>query len=101
MINWNAEWYLDWKDREQKDLFLGKVKSRSRWIKVSELDVDTFLVNGISDDQEVIEADVESLENGWKAKQIWCFEDDKFVRRVKVKKDEKEVECRLVYEYAG
>ncbi|CAD6584541.1 MAG: hypothetical protein CYPHOPRED_002749, partial [Cyphobasidiales sp. Tagirdzhanova-0007] len=95
------EWYLDWSDREQNDSFLGKVKSRSHWIKAGELGDDGFLGSGVSGEEELIEALVESLENGWRARQVWCFEEDKFVRRVRVTKDDRIVECRLVYEYAG
>jgi hypothetical protein len=101
----NEEWYLhenDW--REQKDAFMGKVRSRSRWCKVSEVNGgDGFLTDGLDADAEVIEAVVEGLGSvTWKATQVWCFEGEKFVRRVVTEgKNGEKAEVRLVYEFQG
>lgn len=96
------EWYLDWEWREQKDAILGKVKSRSRWIKVSELEnAAGFLTDGLKGDDQAVEAIVESLGNGWDARQIWRIEEGRFVRRVITSKDGKDVETNLVYEFDG
>lgn len=72
----DEEWYPgDYEWREQSDKLLGKVRSRSRWAKVDELGgFDAFLVKGLGGDDEVIQADVESRDGGWKAVQVWLFE---------------------------
>lgn len=98
------EWYPgdhDW--REQSDKLLGKVRSRSRWAKVSELEgFEGFLIEGLSDEDEVIQAEVESVDGGgWKAIQVWCFEGGRFVRRVVTTGGEKRAETRLVYDLEG
>lgn len=95
------EWYpKEYEWREQKDTFLGKVKSRSRWVRAAELQgVAGFLTEGLEGGQEVIEAEVESLENGWRASQVWLFEGERFVRRVVTSKGEQTAETRLVYDY--
>lgn len=99
----NEEWYPgDHKWREQDDKVMGKVKSRAHWAKVSELeDTDAQLVKGLSDDDEIIEAEVESLgATVWKARQVWCFESERFVRRVFVTgKNGDTAFSRLVYDF--
>ncbi|CAK4032737.1 Hypothetical predicted protein [Lecanosticta acicola] len=92
------EWVHDWEWREFEDSFLGKVKSRSRWRKAGEVD-DEFLKKGIEDNEEIVEAEVESLEKGWNARQVWTVEGSgEFVRRVVTSKGSERVETRLVYE---
>ena len=99
------EWYpSDNEWREQKDMVLGKVKSRSRWAKVSELSgAEDFLTQDLGREDEIIEAEVQSLEKTeWTARQVWCFEDSKFVRRVVTTgKDGQKAETRLVYDFKG
>ena len=95
-------WIHDWEWREFKDAFLGKVRSRSRWTTPNGVD-DDYLREGLKGDEDVVEAEVESLGNGWNAWQIWCFEGEgEFVRRVVTKNEGGErVETRLVYEVKG
>ncbi|KAK5114772.1 hypothetical protein LTR85_010085 [Meristemomyces frigidus] len=97
------EWYpRDHEWRENKDSFLGKVKSRSRWAKVSELSgAEGLLTEGVDGDAEVIESEVESVENGWRAVQVWLFEEGTFVRRVVTTKGEQKAETKLVYNFQG
>ena len=97
------EWYpSDHEWREQKDSFLGKVRSRSRWAKASELE-DGFLKEGLGNDGETIEAEVESLESGWKAMQAWSVEDGRLVRRVITEGDKGpgKAKTKLVYDFQG
>jgi hypothetical protein len=93
------EWYLDWQEREQKDSFLGKVKSKSRWISAKDIS-DSFLSEGIPESHgEVIEAEVENLDSGWKARQIWYVaEDGSFRRNVITTGKDKRAQSTLVYE---
>lgn len=92
------QWIHDWEYREFKDFFLGKVKSRSKWTQPSQAD-DAFMRGGLKDDEDLVEAEVESLENGWVARQLWCFEGEDFVRRVVTSnKKGDEAQTRLVYE---
>lgn len=94
------EWIHDWEWREFGDAFLGKVRSRSRWRKAAELG-DEFLKEGVNGQEELVEAEVESLEKDWKAQQAWVVEgSDEFVRRVvtTIKGGDGRVETRLVYE---
>lgn len=99
------EWYpKDHEWRENKDSFLGRVKSRSRWAKVSELEgAEGFLTEGLGAEEEVIESEVESLESsGWKAVQIWRSEGERFVRRViTTGKDGQKAETKLIYDFEG
>ena len=99
------EWYpKDQEWRETKDAFLGKVKSRSRWVKVEELEGrEAFLTQGLNADDEVIESEVEGLgSTPWEAVQVWMMEGERFVRRVVTTgKEGKQAETRLVYEFEG
>lgn len=62
-----------------------------------------------ADEGQVVEAEVESLSHGWKARQAWGFEDlygngngsKWFVRRVVTSKGESRVETRLAYGFEG
>ncbi|KAK4961436.1 hypothetical protein LTR10_001926 [Elasticomyces elasticus] len=95
------DWYpKDHEWRETKDSFLGRVKSRSRWAKVSELE-QGFLTEGLGGEDEVIESEVEALEGTeWKAVQVWLMEDGRFVRRVVTTgKGGEKAETRLVYDF--
>jgi len=98
----NEEWYPDDNEwRETKDSFLGKVKSRSRWCRVSEVEGGGgFLTEGLQGEEEVVEAVVEGLgSTPWKATQVWCFEAERFVRRVVTEGEGGErAETRLIYE---
>lgn len=99
------EWYPDDNEwRETKDAFLGKVKSRSRWCQAGEVKGGGgFLTEGLEDGEEVVEAVVEGLGSvSWKATQVWCFEEGRFVRRVVTEGEGGErAETSLVYEFEG
>lgn len=97
----DEEWYPgDHEWREQADKLLGKVRSRARWAKVSELqDYDGFLLKDLGGEDEVIQADVESRDADWKAVQVWCFEGENFVRRVLTTGSGKRAETKLIYNF--
>ncbi|KAF2436499.1 hypothetical protein EJ08DRAFT_602467, partial [Tothia fuscella] len=92
---------LDGTWREHEDHVFGAVKGHTKWIKIADLkdnDADeAYLKKGWAQetlDDEAIDAYVESVGNGWTARQIWGFEDvdvggkkeRRFVRHVVVKK---------------
>lgn len=99
----DEEWYPgDHEWREQNDKLLGKVRSRSRWANVSELQgFDGFLLKDLKGEDEVIQADVESQDGDWKAVQVWCFEGQNFVRRVLTTGGGKRAETKLIYDFKG
>jgi hypothetical protein len=93
-----AEW------RQNKDAFLGTVRSRSRWVKVREFEGDAWLVDGLEKDEQVVEAEVQAVGGTeWKASQVWRMDGEgRFVRRVvTVGKDGRREETSLVYEVQG
>jgi hypothetical protein len=92
--------------RENEDSFLGKVRSRSRWVKVGQLDGkgDAWLIEGLSKDEEVVEADVQAFGGTeWKARQVWRMDGEgRFVRRVVTTgNDGRREETVLVYDLKG
>ncbi|KAK4990450.1 hypothetical protein LTR50_002473 [Elasticomyces elasticus] len=83
---------LDWVFREKDDSFFGKVKGRTRWIKLEDVS-DEYMNQGWAKEcveGEVIDAYVESVGGGWVAEQIWGFAEvdggRRHVRRSVVKK---------------
>lgn len=97
---------LDYTFREHSDRIFGKVKGKSRWIKLEDVDDDDFLKTGFDDmEGEHVQAWAESVDNGWTANQIWGFEevDGKrhHVRHVVVRKGDDWKLARLVYDYKG
>lgn len=92
------EWYFDDQEREHKDSFLGRVKSKSRWISLDQVG-DGFLKDGLGkDNDEVVQAEVVSLDNGWKAVQVWYVaENGHFIRNVVTSKGDKSENSKLVY----
>lgn len=93
---------LDYVWREHSDWMFGHVKGQSRWVKKEEIG-DTFLEGGWIEEGEYIESYVESLENGWTARQIWGFQmvngERRYCRNIVVRKGEEKVEFRLVYDW--
>lgn len=83
------------------DLF-GKLKGKSEWIKVADVD-DEYLKAEFNPEDEVIQVRAESVGNGWTARQIWGFANiggiRYQVRRVVVTKGGKVQKGRLVYDY--
>lgn len=97
---------LDYTWREHEDRIFGKVKGKSRWIKLKDIDEDDFLKTGYDDmEGEHVQALAESIGNGWTADQVWGFEevDGKrhYVRHVIVRKGDDWKMARLVYDYKG
>lgn len=98
------QWMHDWEWREFDDKLFGKLKSRSRWVKGSVAGgAEQFLKEGVKEagiggEDELVEAEVQGLEGGWMAKQVWYFEGEKFVRRVVTSKEKEKAETKLVYE---
>jgi len=107
---------LDGTWHEHEDHVFGAVKGSSKWIKIADLkDDDTdeaFLKKGwteetINDADGTVDSRVESIKNGWTAHQVWGFEDievdganqRRYVRHVVVKKGDKTIHARLVYDY--
>ncbi|KAF2763678.1 hypothetical protein EJ03DRAFT_332532 [Teratosphaeria nubilosa] len=95
----NDEWM------EKKDPMVGKIRIRSRWTTTSELKSkgsDTFLTDGLGDDETILEAEIESLEKDFKMDQLWLMEGDKLVKRdLTTSANGKKAETRFVYEFDG
>jgi hypothetical protein len=101
---------IDGQKADHEDHIFGHVVGASYWIKASSLkdsnEDEAFLKEGWLDD-EVIDNLVESPRNGWVARLVWGFqkvdvngvEQRMFVRRVVVKKKDKVVRAKLVYDY--
>jgi hypothetical protein len=98
----------EWRDHE--DHIFGAVKGTSKWIKLSDLsdsDADEAFLKKEWDEAttqgEVIDSYVESVGNGWTARQIWGFSTvdgvRKYTRRVVVKKGDKVQRERLIYDF--
>jgi len=96
--------------REHEDHVFGAVKGTTNWIKISNLKDDdadeAFLKKGWTDEtvsDETVDSYVESINNGWTARQIWGFEEidgeRKYVRHVVVKKKDKVERARLIYDF--
>ncbi|CAF9910583.1 hypothetical protein IMSHALPRED_009244 [Imshaugia aleurites] len=97
---------LDYAWREHEDKIFGKVKGRSRWIKLKDVDDDDFLKTGYDDmEGEHVQALAESIGNGWTADQVWGFEEVEgkrhYVRHTVVRKGDDWKQARLVYDYKG
>lgn len=80
-------------------------KSRCRWTKGSEIehgDGVVFLTANLSMSGELFMAEVECLEMGWRAKQVWFVDRGRLVRRIVTLGDEgKRAETTLVYCFDG
>lgn len=99
--------HLDYKEGEHDDHIFGKVKGKSRFIKISEVE-DAFLKSNWlpeTENGEAIESNVTSVNNGWEAKQVWGFQDKDgkrmYARNVVVTKGKERREARLYYDYQG
>lgn len=99
--------HLDNEAGEHEDHVFGKVRGRSRWLKLSEVDDKHLASNWLPENNEgdVIESNVESVNNGWTAKQIWGFQEidgaRRYARNVVVTKGPERKEARLYYDYVG
>jgi hypothetical protein len=103
----------EWRDHE--DHIFGAVKGTTKWLKPSDLkDADedeAFLKTGWDEATlkgELVDSYVESVNNGWTARQVWGFAVvdgpdgkgvRKYVRAVVVTKGDKTQRQRLVYDF--
>jgi len=98
----------EWKDHE--DHIFGAVRGTTKWIKLSDLsdaDEDEAFLKKDWDEAtqqgDVLDSFVESVNNGWTARQIWGFATidgvRRYTRRVVVKKGPKAQRERLVYDF--
>lgn len=97
---------LDYTWRDHEDKIFGKVRGKSRWVKLKDIDEDDFMKTGFDDmEGEHVQALAENIGNGWTANQVWGFEevDGKrhYVRHVVVRTGEDWKQARLVYDYKG
>ncbi|KAL9051699.1 MAG: hypothetical protein Q9162_005849 [Coniocarpon cinnabarinum] len=99
--------HLDWKESDHDDHVFGKVRGKSRFIKVADVD-DPFLKSNWreeTDKGDAIESYVVSVDNGWIARQIWGFQDKDgkrmYARNIVVTKGSDRKEIRLYYDYVS
>lgn len=99
---------LDDTFREHTDWLFGHVRGRTGWVasrdQINGDGKDEFLVGGWEEAQsEWIVSNVESLDRGWTACQVWGFRavngERRYCRNVVVAKGEERVELRLVYDF--
>jgi len=103
---------LDWVDRDHEDHLFGKVTGKSRWVKLEDIE-DPYMKEGwLLDDAEKSGPGGEWLvqsavvaEKGWTGDQIWGFANIDgvryYTRRVIVKKGDKVLKIRMVYNWQG
>lgn len=98
---------MDWETTDKENWIWGKVKGRSRYVKLSEVE-DEYLKEGWEDgpEGEVVEGFVENTKDGWDARQIWGFAivegERKHVRRILARRPGwKEERIRMVYDWKG
>ncbi|KAL9604795.1 MAG: hypothetical protein Q9219_000243 [cf. Caloplaca sp. 3 TL-2023] len=62
---------LDWTLRDHTDKVFGKVKGKSRWVKLSDVDDDDYLKTGFDDmEGEHVQAWIEDKGGEWTANQV-------------------------------
>jgi hypothetical protein len=95
------QWNHDWEWRERDDMMYKKIKYRSRWVKVKDVD-DEWLKEGLDPEAEVIECFNGPPDEAWTAHQLWIIEGDRLVRKtVTTKGDGKganRVQMRMICE---
>ncbi|KAK8219715.1 hypothetical protein M8818_000689 [Zalaria obscura] len=110
----NEERTLDWQFRDHDDRIFGKVRGKTRFVKLGDLD-DEFLKTGWDpkwveeSGGEAVEAFVESVgkEPMWTADQVWGFavvgkgegEGRRYVRHVVARKGEEVHRIKMVYDW--
>lgn len=95
---------LDDTFREHSDWLFGSVKGRTGWVASKAEIADEFLQKGWEASQaEFVVGYVESLDNGWTARQVWGFQEvngeRRHARNIVVAKGSERVEMRLVYDF--
>lgn len=109
----NEERVLDWEWREATDAIFGKVKGRTRWCDIKEID-DEFLREGWDAKSleeaggEVVNAYVESVGlkgEQWTADQVWGFEVldglRRHVRHIVAKRGKEVHRVKVIYDWVG
>jgi hypothetical protein len=99
---------MDWQDTLKENWIWGKVNGRSRYVGLKEIE-DPYLKEGWGQDcveGEVVEGYVESVKDGWDARQIWGFADvdgqRRHVRKILARRpgwDDQRI--RMVYDWYG
>ena len=97
---------MDWKWTEKHNWIWGKVNGKSRYVKLDQIE-DAYLREGWSRecvDGEVVEGYVESLTDGWVARQVWGFAvvdgERRHVRRILAQKPKQaDQRIRMVYDW--
>lgn len=98
---------LDNQEVEHDDHIFGKVKGRSRWVKVAEVEDPRLKKGWLPEtlEDETVESNVTSVGNGWVAKQVWGFQEKNgkrhYARNVVVTKGKDRKEATLFYDYVG
>ena len=97
--------HLDFKESEHDDHIFGKVRGKSRFVKISEVEDAHLKSNWLPETEngDAVESNVVSIGNGWEAKQIWGFQEKDgkrlYARNVVVTKGSERKEARLYYDY--
>ena len=102
----NGEW------REHEDHIFGAVRGKNKWTKISDYkdddEDDKYLKSGWdkgTQGGDLIEGIVESLKNGWTARQVWGFQEvngvRKYARNIVVEKGDQKRIVTLFYDYKG
>ncbi|KAF6813304.1 hypothetical protein CSOJ01_04648 [Colletotrichum sojae] len=102
---------LDMEFREHSDWIFGTVRGQSTFMSIDEVEDDFLKENWLEGEAEATGPDgkshiyshVESIDNGWTATQVWGFQtingERRYARNVLIKKGDKRVEIRLVYDW--
>ena len=97
---------MDWEWTVKENWIWGKVKGRSRYVKLAEIE-DAWLREGWEDAKgEVVEGWVEGVKDGWSAWQVWGFAEvdgqRRHVRKILGRREGwKEQRIRMIYEWKG
>lgn len=101
---------IDYQFREKEDKIFGRVKGRTRYVKLDEVE-DAFLKQGWDEhflkeaNREILQIFVDSLGKNpnWAVEQVWGFEMvegyKRHTRRIVAKKGNEEHRIRLVYDW--
>ncbi|KAK5135385.1 hypothetical protein LTR08_005327 [Meristemomyces frigidus] len=96
---------LDGEWRESENKIWGKVKGRTRWVKLADVEDDYLKQGWDSTDGDFIESLVESATDTWTALQLYGFAEvegaRRHVRKVVAKKGNTVERIRLIYDWKG
>ena len=98
--------------RTHSDWLFGKVRGKSKWMRLEDVEDEFLLGNWSTDDAEKVGPDGaslmmsygESLDDTWIATQIWGFQiidgERRYARNVLVTKGDERAAIRMVYDFA-